>query len=284
MSRLAILLALAACTLRPYDSGATDTDATSSTTATPDPTTGPETTTGPPLPTTSSTTSTTTAATSTGHTPPAPDLGGPQPCDQWLEDCPEGQKCAFDRDYQRVCVPLVPTPDGLGEPCEYLGDGVDTCDLHAVCWDGACVAQCSGPPRAPTCDLPGTLCLFFGVDTINLCVPACDPLAPTCPNGQVCVANPSSPELFVCITDASGREGQTFDPCEYANACDPGLQCADPLDAAECDPEDGGCCLPFCDLTAPNTCPGTGLQCLPWHDEVPAPPGLQDVGACRLPE
>ena len=44
-----------------------------------------------------------------------------------------------------------------------------------------------------------------------------------------------------------------------------------------------GCCLPYCDLDLPNTCPGQGLQCVPWYEPGEAPPGLEDVGVCHLP-
>jgi hypothetical protein len=91
------------------------------------------------------------------------------------------------------------------------------------------------------------------------------------------------PSGFICVIDASGEEGQVFDPCEYANACDPGLICADPLSAEECDPQAPGCCLPFCDLTAPPSCPGNGQKCLPWYEVGRAPPGYENLGTCGLP-
>ncbi|PCC69283.1 hypothetical protein SAMN02745121_08894 [Nannocystis exedens] len=45
-----------------------------------------------------------------------------------------------------------------------------------------------------------------------------------------------------------------------ANVCDPGLACLAPDLATECDPRAPGCCLPFCDIDLPNTCPGHARQ------------------------
>ncbi|MFY0532131.1 hypothetical protein [Nannocystis pusilla] len=89
---------------------------------------------------------------------------------------------------------------------------------------------------------------------------------------------------FLCVLDASGDEGQAFDGCEFANACDPGLSCLDPELAVECDPMSTGCCVPFCDISAPNTCPGQGQECISWYEDVPALPGLENVGVCSLPD
>jgi hypothetical protein len=305
MSRLTILLVLAACTLRPYDfdASATDTDATTTTTTVPDPTTAPDPTTGPSTTTTSTTTGSTTGTTgSTGQTFIKPTDGGTgtKECDQWIEDCPEGQKCQpysgdGDNAWESLkCVPIVPNPDAVGEPCTVTGSGVsgqDSCELHAMCWNvdpdtgtGTCIAKCIGSPDNPSCEDPASYCLLSAEAILMLCLPGCDPLAQDCPNADLCVPNPMNPDGFICVIDASGEEGQVFDVCEYANACDAGLQCANPALAAECDPRSAGCCLPFCDLSVmPPTCPGIGQQCLPWHEEGQAPPGLENVGTCGLP-
>jgi hypothetical protein len=42
------------------------------------------------------------------------------------------------------------------------------------------------------------------------------------------------------------------------------------------------CCLPFCDLTAPDPCPGLDLDCLAWFEDGEQAPGLVDVGVCGL--
>lgn len=78
-------------------------------------------------------------------------------------------------------------------------------------------------------------------------------------------------------------------PCGCANACDPGLFCADSTDVLG---RDGvACCALSCDVTSADPCPGSqgGVECIPWFDagSAPAPsecggdPSM--VGACLLP-
>lgn len=257
------------------------------------------------------TTGTTTLATSTGAATASTSDGctflecdptGPAcnlACDPWLQDCCNLQKCVpWSNTGEDVwnavkCVDVAPDPVPVGGACEVPGKptlGVDDCELGAICWfvdpdtlTGTCVAQCHGSPDAPDCaHAPGTTCMIAYDGVVTLCLPPCDPLAIDCPPGQTCVAAPSG-DLFVCTPDASGDGGQTFGPCEYADACDPGLFCAAPQAADECDPQASGCCLPFCDLDAPPACPGAGQQCVPWFMMGTAPAGLEHVGACVLP-
>ncbi|MCY1060929.1 ribulose phosphate epimerase [Nannocystis sp. SCPEA4] len=260
-----------------------------------EPTTGVGPTSGVPDPT----------ATVTGSDTTSPfivevDQPGGTECDLWTEDCPEGQKCMpYANDGGSAwnatkCVPIVRDPDQFGEPCQAIGSGVsgeDTCDKHLMCWDldldtlqGTCTAMCIGSPDAPDCEAPNTTCALSGDGVLILCIPNCDPLKQDCPAGDACISSPYAGD-FVCVLDVSGEEGQVFDPCDYANACDPGLNCLDATLADECDPQGGvGCCLPFCDTSLANTCPGQGLECVPWFEEGFAPPGLENVGICALPQ
>ncbi len=160
-----------------------------------------------------------------------------------------------------------------------------------MCWDvnwethqGTCVAMCIGSVQAPDCEVPGYDCLISGDGALILCFPPCDPLVQDCPNGDLCV--PLAPgNTFWCVLDDSGDAGQTFDPCDAPNECDPGLTCAAPADALECDPLAPGCCIPYCDLDEPNTCPGQGQQCIPWYDDPGDAASFNtDVGACALPK
>lgn len=156
-----------------------------------------------------------------------------------------------------------------------------------MCWDvdvnltGTCTAMCIGTPDAPDCADPLRTCVI--ADVLNLCLPQCDPLAQDCPNGEVCIAIAREAPGFLCVL-ATGRDGDAFSPCFYANVCDPGLACLAPDLATECDPKAPGCCLPFCDIDLPNTCPGLGLECVPWYaDPAEAAPFNVDVGLCQLP-
>ncbi|MCB9700983.1 MAG: hypothetical protein H6711_03765 [Myxococcales bacterium] len=216
-------------------------------------------------------------------------------CDPWDQDCPEGYKCAAWADdggnswNATRCVPVVPEPKQVGESCSFPGSvlaGDDDCDLGLMCWNvdyetkiGTCMAFCGGSPDEPTC-AEGSICLYAlrGVG-VALCMEFCDPLAQDCP-GATDLCLPSGDE-WICYLDASGDAGQFGDPCEYLTACDPGLMCVGAEIVPGC--MASGCCSPFCDISAPNTCPGVGQVCLPWYEEGTAPRGYENVGVCGLP-
>lgn len=217
-------------------------------------------------------------------------------CDIFAENCPAGQKCMPFADGSSSwnslkCVQIVADPRAPGEPCsvEESGvSGIDDCQLHAMCFNvdgdtlqGVCVAMCEGSEADPVCP-PGSECSISNQGVLALCLQNCDPLdLQACPPDQVCALNDSS---FVCLPDASDAEGQQFDGCEFANACDPGLICLDAQFVGPCDPADGGCCTRFCDLTNPQPqCP-VQLECLALFEEGQAPPGLEDVGVCVTPQ
>ncbi|WP_434424271.1 hypothetical protein [Nannocystis pusilla] len=219
----------------------------------------------------------------------APDMGGSgiKECDPWVQDCPIGQKC---RPFSSAgvgslhCVPVAESPEQAGDPCAVQGNGpeqTDNCDVGLLCWEGSCVAQCTGSPDAPACDDPGTGCLIGNDETLTLCLPSCDPLAQDCEGGQLCLSI-GNDLAFVCVPPGSGG-GQEFDVCEFKNSCEPGLACLDSGGATECGGRGFECCLKFCDVTMP-TCTGAGAECVPWFEAGMAPAGLEDVGVCRLPE
>jgi hypothetical protein len=224
-----------------------------------------------------------------------PDPTGDEPlCDQWAQDCGDGYKCAaWANDGSNAwnstkCVEVMPNAGVPGDECTVEGSGVsgvDSCAAGAMCWDvdpetnkGVCVGLCLGTPDAPICD-PGQACAVAN-DVLNLCLPSCDPLAQDCPGDDLCLP---SGEGFLCVLDASGEEGQAFDPCEYGNACDAGLYCVDVVYGKECDSQAAGCCLPFCDTGAVE-CPGDGQSCIAWYEAGQAPPGFDTVGICGIPQ
>ena len=222
------------------------------------------------------------------------------PCNVFTQDCPRGEKCTpYASDgggswNSALCSPVMENPAQLHEPCFATGggtSGIDNCDFGLMCWDvdamgnGKCIELCKGSPEAGYCDEPGTNCAVYSEGYLALCLGGCDPLAQDCDPSDVCVGNPNG-EGFLCVLDASGDEGQAHDPCDYPNACDPGLICNDPTAADECDPNAEGCCEPFCDLSDPNAdmnCPGVGQVCNPYFEEGTAPPGYENVGYCALP-
>lgn len=220
-------------------------------------------------------------------------------CDPFAQDCPEGQKCSpYDSGFgsdawdNTRCVPIAPNPKPPGEPCsapEGPTAGIDDCAEGSFCWKvdkntliGTCVAQCVGSYGTPSCDDPTLQCAITNHNALTVCLPPCDPVEPVCPPDDACLPLMIDDSQFVCVPDASGDEGQTFDPCEMVNGCDPGLLCANAALADECDANAAsGCCLPFCDLDTWQ-CPGAGQECLPWFQED-APAGLEDLGVCGSP-
>jgi hypothetical protein len=188
------------------------------------------------------------------------------------------------------CVPIMPNPDGVGEPCtaEESGvSGIDSCEAQAMCWDvdpqtleGVCIAFCEGTAEQPSC-APGSSCAISGDGILVICLPWCDPLAQDCYGDELCLPHKGE---FTCVHDASGDLGAYGDPCEYANSCDPGLYCALSEHVPGCGAV--GCCTPYCDTSMANTCPGDGQECIPWFgglEEGEAPPGFENVGACGIP-
>lgn len=275
------------------------TTATATTTSGPDATTGPAT----EAATEAATVDPVTSTTSTDATTDAPgttDAPPDEECDLWTQDCPEGQKCmpvsldGVDGNEAARCRPVVDEPDALGERCTVLGasfEGLDTCPEGQLCWRnnlgkpfGTCLALCTGSPEEPTCAQPGHVCEHNHAIT-NLCVRHCDPLAQDCPGDDLCVQDDvGDDQAFMCLDDASGAKGQTFDACTEINTCDAGLKCTwqDKIFMCEGGPEEK-CCLPYCDLTAdPDVCLDMGLQCL---QAVlgDVPPELADVGVCGWP-
>ncbi len=219
--------------------------------------------------------------------------GGDSFCDPFRQDCPEGQKCMpWANDGGNAwnstkCVPVTGDQEP-GEPCMTDGGGVsgkDDCVKGAMCWDvnsegvGICVAQCTGTVDAPVCEV-GFTCAVNGEGVLSICLPACDALLQDCPGGDLCLP---IDDTFVCVLDASGDEGQAFDPCEFANACDPGLVCAGSASASECDPMATGCCVPMCSISGMMGCPGVGQECTSLYEEGTEPPGFEDIGYCTLP-
>jgi hypothetical protein len=231
-----------------------------------------------------------------------PDGGGlGVECDVWAQDCPQGDKCMpWANDGGNAwnatkCVPVDANAKQTGDVCGVQGGGVsgiDDCDVGSMCWNadpetgaGLCIELCSGGPATPTCSDSNTVCAIFNDGVLPVCLTKCDPLLSACLENEVCRPDSES-GLFVCSNDASGEAGQYEDPCEYGNACDPGLFCANPTNVPGCGAS--GCCSSFCDLSdadATTNCPGfdQGQECIAWYEPGNEPPGLQDVGFCGIP-
>jgi hypothetical protein len=192
------------------------------------------------------------------------------------------------------CVPIDPDAVDVGEPCTAADgplSGLDDCPLRAMCYGvdpatgvGTCRAFCTGTESNPTCSDPDELCQLSAVSPLMLCLPSCNPLEPSCGNGEGCYVGVNG--LFVCHPDASGEGGAYGDECDGAATCDPGLFCATAGVVPDC--VTVSCCSEYCDVSDPmadEACAGfaAGQQCLAAFEESP-PDGLESVGLCALPQ
>ncbi|MCB9701656.1 MAG: ribulose phosphate epimerase [Myxococcales bacterium] len=220
-------------------------------------------------------------------------IGG---CDIWGQDCPDGEKCTAWADdggsswNANKCVPVNPDPKQTGDECVAEGSGVsglDDCDKGLMCWNtdennlGYCIEFCMGDMGAPFCSDPNAVCVIVNDGVLPICLPPCDPLLQDCPGSDACLP---VGEDFVCVLDASGPDaGADGDPCEFANACDPGLFCANAEFVPGC--QAAGCCSSFCNLDEPNMCPlmEQGAECVAFFEMGMAPPGKENLGGCGLP-
>ncbi len=224
--------------------------------------------------------------------------GTPNECDIWAQDCPDGEKCMpWANDGGNAwnatkCSPLDPAPAGLGDECMGGGvSGMDNCEKGSMCYYvdgetnlGVCVPFCVGSADSPMCKDINEQCSISNNGVLILCRKKCNPLLQDCMGAAACLPAAGS-DKFVCIVDASGEEGQAGDPCEYLNACDPGLLCADAAVVPGC--QGTGCCTEFCDITDPNKdaqCSqnADGSVCQPYYEPGTEPPGLENIGFCGL--
>ena len=312
---LSLNLALAACGPTPADdsgggssTAAASTSSAGGSTTTPTPTTG-----GATDSTTAVSTSTTSELSSTGAGSTAGETfivisdggcGGvlpdgqklrcsPEDCDPFDQDCGPGDKCVpwasggGQWDATR-CVPVA-GDGGVGDPCTVEGSkqsGFDDCAFGHICWEvdddlhGTCIAQCTGTQADPQCP-EGSTCVIANNDALTVCLPNCDPLEQNCPAGDVCIANLMNPG-FICAVDASGREGQANDACDFVNTCDPGLACGKPAKTSIACMGGDGCCTPFCSFPG-GACPNPDQQCVSFFAPDPPPPGDEDIGLCQIP-
>jgi len=196
-------------------------------------------------------------------------------CDFWQQDCMVGEACkpwANDGGMEwnaARCGAVDADPGEPGDPCVVVGSswsGIDSCDVGGFCWNvdlessmGECVALCDGTKQEPACPGGGT-CVLANDGYLPLCLPACDPLTPTCDEGQG--GYPGWYDDFVCL-----REGDDV----YTDAPHP--TCA-PGSFALVD----GTCVTFCDLSAKTSC-DDGFTCMPYF-QGKAPAEYANVGGC----
>jgi hypothetical protein len=166
-------------------------------------------------------------------------------------------------------------------------EATDDCDQISGCWNvqdlegeavGICYAFCMGTPDDPECPV-GSSCTISGSGVPAYCIPTCDPLAQDCDPGLGCYFFGGD---FKCLFAAQNIPAG--EPCGFINDCAPGLFCL----ATEVLPACNGsaCCGLFCNLDLGDAqCEATpGTTCQPFFDDGMAPPGLELVGVCIVPD
>lgn len=219
------------------------------------------------------------------------DMAPPPTCNTYDEDCEEGQKCMPWADdggsawNALKCVDI--TGDGShGDPCTVEDNGlsgIDDCGLHHMCWGidpdtlmGHCIAFCDGTPEQPSCAPANTTCVIANNNTLNICLPTCDPLVQACPEGEGCY--PSDNGYICAPNSASEDSGLEGDACNFINNCQPGFACTDAENLLGC--MANACCSPVCDLNAPDPCPNPETMCRPIFGEEQ---DYAHAGYCGVP-
>jgi cysteine-rich repeat protein len=175
------------------------------------------------------------------------------------------------------------TGELTNDPPAVCGDG--HVDPGEECDDGNQVDDdtCRNTCLLPSCKDGAHNQNETGIDCGGNCPECllCDPLAQDCPAGEECIP---APDVFSCVLDASGEEGQFNDPCEFANICDPGLLCVSSEQASSaCDQNIGGCCQPFCAFPE-QACPNPDQFCKQYFDPtlLAADDPRLKIGICAL--
>ncbi len=176
-------------------------------------------------------------------------------CGPGFGPCPPGSACntyrVSDNDWVAGgCFPIGTA--SLGEPCEpACGEELPRCGEGLMCaaWreDPTCLDRCGSTDPcglSESCYVPPVL-----GPTDGGCEPPtpCELLLQDCPRGEACVPVNSSGVCF-----PGGGKGVEGEPCEFLNACSPGLLCT-PTPACP-----GGatqCCMRVCDQAEePSSC------------------------------
>ncbi len=210
-------------------------------------------------------------------------------CDQFAQDCPEGEKCMpWANDGGNVwtankCTPIDRAAVGVGEPCVVVGSyasGVDDCALDAMCFgvdpltnEGTCVPTCTGDEDEPVCP-EGLACTLAFDGYLNVCLTPCDPLAPSCGAGEVCAHAADQPlgtPPFLCYPTPQFEPQPLGVSCGDLRVCDAGLGCVPSEHVPGCLEE--SCCTLLGDLEAPPECSDPMQECIPVFEGDP-PEGL----------
>ncbi|MCC6623534.1 MAG: M28 family peptidase [Deltaproteobacteria bacterium] len=221
--------------------------------------------------------------TGTFHTPHTPE------CDVIVQDCGEGQRCAFTVDgnnvWARRCIDRVAEPVALDAICQRTGPaGVDTCDAGLYCalnggvrtntdiasptFDRVCSPLCT---EASDC-AEGATCLGVGApfhEPTGICLPRCaDPFGDACGADRKCEPTRRlEGAVFELVCSPKGPLAAGEEGCVFGIDCGPGFGCT----------QEGATrvCRSYCDAT--HACPG-GQVCRP----IVMADLASDLGLCAV--
>ncbi len=194
------------------------------------------------------------------------------------------------------CCDLSSNPVSLGDPCtvqDYDGSCLDDCPANTMCvvddldsLTGYCQVFCD-INNDDSCAGNEICKPFFemieAVETVPLCMAACDPLLQDCESkdrpGWSCLPEGASSPSFLCMPPFTSSPKLEYDPCLLANDCAVGLACIPASEVFGCE-NAFNCCTRYCDLSEPDPCE-MGNECIDLQSDVP---GLENVGICASPE
>jgi hypothetical protein len=215
------------------------------------------------------------------------DGGGPVfNCDpDDAQPCPDGQKCTVLGPPSAPVYDCV-TDDGFLLPLESCtpapSNGQDGCPSGYACLpisvetpdQGLCLQLCSVDAN---CEL--AFCAAPRGSQVKVCGPICDPLAPACPETMDCQRIRQA--MFVCQFPGPDDDGTQTDACNGNQdaGCAEGFVCQTGQIVPDC--SETSCCTSLCDLSEPDSC---GAPSLCGDLDLDPVPGLEDVGACYIPQ
>lgn len=199
--------------------------------------------------------------------------------------CPSDQKCTVLGPPNAPVYDCV-TDDGFRVPYEVCtpapSNGQDGCPSGYACLpvsgenpdQGLCLQLCSVDAN---CEL--AFCAAARESQVKVCAAICDPLAPGCPEAQDCQRIRQS--VFVCQFPGSNDNGTQADACDANKdaGCAEGFVCQTGQIVPDC--TESSCCTTLCDLSEPDLC---GAEALCGGLDLDPVPGLEDVGACYIPQ
>lgn len=216
-----------------------------------------------------------------------------QQCDLLTQDCPPDWHCIpYDADGNgegdsTACAPLDAAASPRLGPCTSdASTCTDSCEVGATCFEGLtqplCLRICSFDGDDAGCQAD-EYCVSCASCSFGTCLPACDPLASECDDPLPTCVYSQSESSFLC-SDIELLGATAGEPCEFSNACAEGLVCATAEEVGGCGEGAAGCCTALCDLDDGDAGCTSPLSCEPFFLPGTARDGLEDLGACVLPE